>query len=149
MNLPEDDRIAPPAGDDGGVPELAEDQAPAVDGAEQELRSLRDDVEALIEDGKTYLEAELVYQKTRAAFVADRAKGAVIFGAIAVLIGFLALVGLTVGLIIALAPWLTAWGASAVVVGLLLVAALLAMRAASARWSRLMQAIESDPRLQP
>ena len=65
------------------------------------------------------------------------------------LIGFLALVGLTVGLIIALAPWLTAWGASAVVVGLLLVAALLAMRAASARWSRLMQAIESDPRLQP
>ena len=149
MNLPEDDRIAPPAGDDGGAPELVEEQARAGDDAEHELRSLRDDVEALIEDGKTYLEAELVYQKTRAAFVADRAKGAVIFGAIAVLIGFLALVGLTVGLIIALAPWLTAWGASAVVVGLLLVAALLAMRAASARWSRLMQAIESDPRLQP
>ena len=151
MNLPEDDRIAPPERGDDGLPALTEPPVPAAPEGygERELRSLRDDVEALIDDGRTYLETELVYQKTRAAFVADRAKGAVIFGAIAVLIGFLALVGLTVGLIIALAPWLTAWGASAVVVGLLLVAALLAMRAASARWSRLMQAIESDPRLQP
>jgi len=149
VNLPEDDRLAPPAGDEDGLPELVDDQAPAVDGAEPDLRSLREDVEALIEDGKTYLEAELVYQKTRAAFVADRAKGAVIFGAVAVLIGFLALVGLTVGLIIALAPWLTAWGASALVVGLLLIAAGLAIRAASARWRSLMQAIESDPRPRP
>ena len=47
-----------------------------------------DDVEALIEDGKTYLETELVYQKTRAAFVADRAKGAFIYGALAAVFGF-------------------------------------------------------------
>lgn len=144
MNLPEDDRIAPPAGGDAGLPELADPPPEAKDDGERDLRSLRDDVEALIEDGKTYLETELVYQKTRAAFVADRAKGAVIYGAVAIAFGILALIGLTVGLIIALTPLLTAWGASALVVGLLVVGALIAMRAANRRWNRLMQAIESD-----
>jgi len=148
VNLPEDDRIAPPDRGDDDLPAIEDDNpAPAGDGGD--ARSLRDDVEALIEDGRTYLEAELGYQKTRAAFVADRAKGAVIFGAVAVLLGFLALVGLTLGLIIALAPYLTAWGSSALVVFLLLLAAGLSMRAASARWSRLMQAIESGGRERP
>lgn len=105
-------------------------------------RSLREDVEALIEDGRTYLEAELVFQKTRAAYVADRAKGAVIFGAIAAVLAFLALIGLTVGLIIALTPLITAWGASAVVVAGLLLAALLSARKAGKSWSKLMAAIE-------
>lgn len=136
----------PPERGEGALPETAEPPTPADVDGEREPRSLRDDVEALIEDGKTYLETELVYQKTRAAFVADRAKGAVIFGAVAILLGFLALIGLTVGLIIALAPLLTAWGASALVVGMLIAAALIAARTAAARWNKLMQAIESDPR---
>lgn len=147
MTLPEDDRIAPPARGDAGLPEVPETPAPAEEGEVSELRSLRDDVEALIEDGKTYLETELVYQKTRAAFVADRAKDAVIYGALAAALGVLALIGLTVGLIIALAPLLTAWGASAVVVGLLVVTAWFFLRAASARWNRLMQAIDTEPEL--
>jgi hypothetical protein len=147
VNLPEDDRIAPPGRGDHGVPAIEEDKAPAAAGGEQDLRSLRDDVEALIEDGKTYLETELVYQKTRAAFVADRAKGAVIFGAVAILLAFLAVIGLTVGLIFALTPLLTAWGASALVVGLLVIGALVAGRAAAGRWNRVMQAIEgTEPR---
>ena len=149
MNLPEDDRIAPPDRGDGGLPEIAEPPAPAETDAERDLRSLRDDVEALIEDGKTYLETELVYQKSRAAFVADRAKGAVIYGAMAAAFGVLALIGLTVGLIIALIPLLTAWGASAFVVGLLLIAALIAMRVASRRWKMLMQAIDNGPEPKP
>ena len=148
MTLPEDDRISPPGRGDDGAPDIADPPVGLEDGGEGELRSLRDDVEALIEDGRTYLETELVYQKTRAAFVADRAKGAVIYGAMAAAFGVLALIGLTVGLIIALTPLLTAWGASALVVGLLVIAAFLAMRAASRRWKRLMQAIEDggEPR---
>lgn len=142
MNFPEDDRIAPPGRGDDGVPDIEYEKPPAAAGAEQDLRSLRDDVEALIEDGKTYLETELIYQKTRAAFVADRAKGAVIFGAVAILLAFLALIGLTVGLIFALTPLLTAWGASALVVGLLVIAAVVAGRSAARHWNRLMQAIE-------
>jgi hypothetical protein len=56
--------------------------------------------------------------------------------------GFLALIGLTVGLIIALTPLLTAWGASALVVLLLLLAAGLCVNSASKRWKRLMTAID-------
>ena len=146
MNLPEEDVIAPPDRGDDVVLVFDEDSEPEPEGTEHELRSLREDVEALIEDGKTYLQTELVFQKTRAAFVADRAKGAVVFGAVAVLLAFLALIGLTVGLIIALTPLLTAWGASALVVGLLIVAALIAAKAASGRWARLMHAIQDDAR---
>ena len=149
MTLPEDDRISPPGRGDDGAPAIADPPVGLEDGGEGELRSLRDDVEALIEDGRTYLETELVYQKTRAAFVADRAKGALIFGAVAALLGFLALIGLTVGLIIALTPHLTAWGASALVVALLLLGAWIAVGAASKRWAGLMQAIDGRADRQP
>ena len=147
MNLPEDDRIAPPERGDDGLPALTEPPVPAAPEGygERELRSLRDDVEALIDDGRTYLETELVYQKTRAAFVADRAKGAVIYGALAAAFAFLALVGLVLGLILALTPLLTAWGAGALVVGLLVFGAVGAVRTASRRWERLMQAIDTGP----
>lgn len=141
MTPPADAGIAPPVRDDADMPEAPE-EAPLAD--EGDDRSLLEDVRALIDDGKTYLEAELGYQKTRAAYVADRAKGVVVFGAIAALLAFLALVGLTVGLIIALSPWLTAWGASALVVALLLVSAGLAARAAAGRWNGLLREIGVD-----
>jgi len=147
---PEDAAIAPPSRGGDGLPELPDE--PAAEGsaaAEEHLRSLRDDVEALIDDAKTYLEAEIGYQKTRAAFVADRAKAALVCGALAVAFGILALIGLTVGLIFSLTPLLTAWGASALVVGLLAIAALLSLRAAGRRWNKLMAAIDSQPERQP
>ena len=126
------------------MPEPSDDAPPVAGDAD--VRSLGDDVRALIDDGKTYLEAELQFQKTRAAFVADRARSTVVFGAIAALLGLLALVGLTVGAIIALTPLLTAWGASALVVALLLAATALAARAAARRWRSLMDAIAGDAR---
>ena len=148
MTPGKDAGIAPPVRGDTGMPETIDETDP-VDEADGVDRSLLVDVEALIDDGKTYLEAELAYQRTRAAFVADRAKSAVILFAVAVLLGFLALIGLTVGLIIALTPILTAWGASALVVALLVVGALIAGKAAAGRWSRLMTAIEGKPEREP
>lgn len=106
-------------------------------------RSLFEDVEVLIEDGKTYLEAELNFQKTRARFASDRAKRTLIFGSVALVFGLLALIGLTVGLILALTPLLTAWGATAVVVGLLLVGAAVAGSAALRRGRELAGAFSS------
>jgi hypothetical protein len=144
--------IAPLVRDDADIQETSDDAPPAEgeglpgSGFEDEARSLLDDVRALIDDGKTYIEAELGFQKTRAAFVADRARSTVVFGAIAALLAFLALVGLTVGAIIALTPLLTAWGASILVVAVLLVAAALAARAAGRKWSSLMRAISGEPR---
>ena len=129
---------ADPAGlpDASGSPDYEDDEPE---------RSLVDDVEALIEDGKTYLEAELAYQKTRAAFLAEGAKGVALLGALGIAFVLLALIGLTVGLILALTPLITAWGATAVVVGLLLLGALLAVRTAAKRWSRMMAAVSEEP----
>lgn len=98
-------------------------------------RSLIDDIEALIDDGRNYVHAELSYQKTRASFVSNRIGKAVGFGVAAAVMGLLAAIGLTVGLIIALTPHLTAWGATALVVGVLLLVAVLLLRRASRNWA--------------
>lgn len=103
-------------------------------------RSLFEDVEAIIEDGRTYLDAEIQYQKTRAAFVADKAKDAAIFAAVGGSMALLALVALTVGLVIALEPHLTAWGAAAAVTGAWALLAMIFIRLAARRWQRLVGA---------
>jgi Flp pilus assembly protein TadB len=99
--------------------------------------SLIDDVKALVDDGKTYLEAELQFQKSRATFAVDRGKSGAVYGLAAAAVLHLALVALVVGAIFALTPLITAWGATAVVVGVLLVAGLLLGLAAKRRFARL------------
>lgn len=85
--------------------------------------SLVDEITTLFEDGKTYAEAEIAFQKSRAAFAADRIKGAVVFAVGAVILIHIALIALAVGLVFALIPLVGAWGATAIVAGLLLAAA--------------------------
>jgi len=108
--------------------------------AETPGHSLTDDVRALIDDGKTYFEAELQFQKSRAAFVADRSRSGAIYGVAALLLVHLALVALAIGLILALTPLITAWGATAVVVGALLVAGAILGLAAKKRFAGLSSA---------
>jgi len=118
------------------VEEIAHADSAAADEA-AENRSLVDDVEVLIEDGKTYLEAELNFQKTRALFVGERARGVALYGLIGFVFAWMALIGLTIGLIFALTPSLGGWGATGVVVAAWLVFAVLALRAAAGRWRQL------------
>ena len=77
--------------------------------------SLTDDILALLEDGKTYAEAEMAYQKSRAGFAANRFKGAIAFGLGAFGVLHLALIAMTVGLVIALIPHVGPWIATAIV----------------------------------
>jgi hypothetical protein len=109
-----------------------------------EARSLLEDLETLIDDGKTYLEAEANYQKSRALYIADSLPGIALNGAVAAALAFIALIGLTVGLIIALAPYLTAWGSSALLVGLEFVLALYFARKAAVRWNAIMAALGKE-----
>ena len=113
-------------------------------GASAETRSLFDDLEALIDDGRTYLEAEFTYQKTRASFVTDKLKKTVAFAVVALVIAFLAAIGLTVGLIIALTPHVTGWGATAIVVGGMLLIAYLMVRRAGRNWNAMMGVIKEN-----
>lgn len=77
--------------------------------------SLFDDLVALFDDGKTYAQAELAYQKSRGGFVANRVKFLVAYGAAALGVFHLALIALTVGLVIALIPLVGPWLATAIV----------------------------------
>ena len=94
-------------------------------------RSLIDDIGDLVGDAQTWFDAELGYQKVRAAFVGANLKQALALGLAAVLLILVAVMGLTFGLILALAPLVSAWGATAIVAGVLLLAALLCGRSAS------------------
>ncbi|WP_169829108.1 phage holin family protein [Tsuneonella mangrovi] len=99
---------------------------PAVESRLQEdatERSLSDDLFDLLDDGKTYAEAELQFQKTRATFALDMGRKGAGFALAALLILHLAVVTLAIGSVFALAPLLTPWGATAVVVCVLVVAA--------------------------
>jgi uncharacterized membrane protein YqjE len=118
-----------------------EEREPSLEAAEN--RSLIDDVEVLIEDGRTYLEAELNYQKTRGLFVADLAGQVAAFGVAGLVFALMALVALTVGLVIALTPPLGVWGATGVVVIVWLLVAVIAFTVAAGRWRQLMQSFGS------
>lgn len=104
------------AADDDTQPATAEGDA---------ARSLLDDVGDLVGDAQTWFDAELSYQKVRAAFVGANLKQAAVLGLAAAVLIVVAVMGLTFGLILALAPLVTAWGATAIVVGTMLLVALL------------------------
>jgi hypothetical protein len=82
--------------------------------------SLTDDIAGLIDSGKTYAEAEIAFQKTRAVLAGRSAANAAGKLVGALILVHIALVALAVGLIIALAPQITIWGAIVVVVGAIL-----------------------------
>jgi Flp pilus assembly protein TadB len=106
--------------------------------------SLYDDIAGLIEDGKTYAEAELAFQKARMSYAAQRGKSIATFGGLAIFLVLLALMALVLGLVLGLTPYLGAFGAmGAVVLGLLLVAGLCGMMVQS-HLARLKEAFAKD-----
>ena len=111
-----------------GPPDLPDDYEPYDDEGGPEGPSLTDDVMALIEDGKTYAEAELAYQKSRAGFAANRLKGAIAFGLGAFGVLHLALIAATVGLVISLIPLVGPWFATLIVTLALVVLGVIFLR---------------------
>lgn len=104
-------------------------------------RSLSDDLRQLAERGRTLAVAETAYQKARAAYAGKQVKTISLLGVFAFLFVFFGLMALTVGLVIALAPVLTAWGATAVVAGGLFLLALLCALTAASRWREMVAAV--------
>lgn len=77
--------------------------------------SLFEDLGALFEDGKTYAQAELAYQKSRAGYVGEQTKFAVAYGVGALGLFHLAAIALTVGILISLMTLVGPWIATAIV----------------------------------
>lgn len=111
------------------------------DDSEARERSLADDLRQLIDDGRALAEAELAWQKSRAAFAGQNARSILLWGALAMVLVVFALLALTLGLVIALTPQLTALGAAGAVFGGLMICALLAWAVASLRWRRVKRAL--------
>ncbi|MEL7689590.1 phage holin family protein [Citromicrobium bathyomarinum] len=111
---------------------------------EEPLGSLFDDAYALYEDGKTYLEAEVAFQKSRAGYASRETGSGVVFAMAALAFLHLALIGLVVGLIIALAPIIGPFVATAAVVGTLLVLMVIVGLVARARFKRVSRAFKGD-----
>jgi hypothetical protein len=116
------------------------DDISSADDVVPETRSLTDDIVALLDDGRTMVEAEVQYQKTRAAFAFDRGRAGALYGIIAFALIHLALVALVVGSVFALAPVIGAWGSTGVVMGILVVVGGLFGLAAKRRFARMASA---------
>ncbi len=109
---------------------------------EEPLGSLFDDAYALYEDGRTYVEAEVAFQKSRAGYASRETGSGVVFALGALAFLHLALIGLVVGLIIALTPMIGGFAATGIVVGTLLVLTAIAALVARARFKRVSQAFK-------
>ncbi|MCB2061821.1 MAG: phage holin family protein [Novosphingobium sp.] len=105
--------------------------------SEARERSLPEDLRQLAEDARALAEAEFAYQKSRAAFAGQETKRIATLGLLAAVLAFFALMALTFGLVLALTPPLTAWGATAVVVGGLFLLSALSGLLAAGRWRRM------------
>lgn len=116
-----------------GGHDAAQDDALPYEALSDEETSLSADIAALIDSGRTYAEAELAFQKTRAALAGDNAAKAIGELVLALVLLNIALTALAIGAVLALQPLITIWGAIAVVVGALLLGAGLLARSAKAR----------------
>lgn len=118
------DRLNPAGEPDAEAPSAADTTTEHIFGEDEPGdfdEGLFDEIAALIDDGRTYAEAEIAFQKTRGK-LAGRAVGkAVALALVALITLHIAVLALAVGLVIALEPLVTIWGAIAIVVGLLLV----------------------------
>lgn len=132
---------APPFDPVGATPAVDHVEAPVESGG---ISTLLSDVRQLASDAKSLAEAELAFQVSRAKVAGEAAQRIAIYGIVAFLFAFFALGGLVVGLLLALTPLITAWGATAVVVGALLLGAFACVGAAARRMSRLRDALAGD-----
>ncbi|MCJ2181831.1 phage holin family protein [Novosphingobium sp. 1949] len=98
--------------------------------ADLESLTLAEDLRLLAGEAKVLARAELAYQKSRAGFVAGKLRTITGLLVLSLALLFFAAVALVVGLVFALAPILTAWGAMAVVtLGFVVLAGLCALAA--------------------
>lgn len=105
---------------------------------------LIDEIARLFDDGVTYGQAELAFQKTRAR-LAGRAVGiAALCVTVALILVHIALLALAVGLVMALAPLVTIWGAIAIVVGVILLGAVWLLAKARSKASKISALFSSE-----
>lgn len=87
--------------------------------AEESDQSLIDDVRNLADDTRTAVEAEIAYQSARAKLAGLELRSIVLWGVLAALFGFVALLTMAIGVVLALMPVFGGIGATFFVVFIL------------------------------
>ena len=105
---------------------------------EGETVSLAHDVRQLAAEAKALAQAEVAFQKSRAAYVGSESKSIILLLVVAAVVLFFAIMALVVGVVIALGPVLGLWWAAAAVTLTLLAIALICAIIARARLRRMM-----------
>lgn len=100
--------------------------------------SLAQDLRQLVGEAKTLAQAELAFQKSRAAFVGAETRTIALLFVIAAVVVFFAVMAAVVGTVIALGPILGPWGAMAAVTVVLVLLAVICALNAKARIKRMM-----------
>ena len=121
---PTDDTPAAPAALNPNIGPPAPDAEHTTDD-ENSFLALKADITALVDDARNYTQAEIGFQKTRIGLVGKRGAHALGSVVLALVLLHIALIALAVGVVIALAPSVTFWGAIAIVVGVLLAGVML------------------------
>ena len=93
-------------------------------------RSLFDDVEDLLVDAKTYVDAELSFQKSRVKYAGLSLANAVLYGVIGAAVGLVALIALSIGMILTLMPLIGALASTVIVTAVLVLVVALSLRRA-------------------
>ncbi|MGF7152807.1 putative membrane protein YqjE [Novosphingobium gossypii] len=96
------------------------------------------DLRLLADEAKTLAQAELAFQRSRAAYVGAETRTIALLAIIAVVLVFFAFMAFVVGTVIALGPLLGLWGAMATVTVVLLAAAVLGALNARSRLRRML-----------
>lgn len=110
---------------------------------------LIDELKQLGGDARAYAEAEFAFQRARAGVAAKGLKDVALLGLVAFTVAVFGLGALVVGLLMALAPIVTAWGATAIVAGGLFLIAMILVLLAKARWTKTLAAISDDDGIRP
>lgn len=121
------------------------DETPATAEGDSGFMPLIAELRLLLQDATTFARSEIAYQTSRARVVGAGLRNIALLALFALIFVVFALGGLTVGLLLALTPLVTAWGATAIVVGTLLLGAALCLLAGLGSWRRMKRRLAGEP----
>ncbi len=98
----------------------------------------------LLDSGRDYAQAEIDRQKLRALMAGATARDVAILAVVAVVLLLCSLITLMVGLVLALSPYLTPLGATALVAGMGLVAVVMLALAAQRKVRSFLEGLSSE-----
>ncbi|MEL7197036.1 MAG: phage holin family protein [Pseudomonadota bacterium] len=138
--------------DDADAVGAVEDAKTGIEGDEEDSEappplfddSISGEIATLIDDGRNYAQAEIAFQKIRAKLAGKHIAIALACAIVAIVLLHIAFLALAVGLVIALAPLVTIWGAIGIVVGALIVLVIVLGLFAKSNGQRLASLFASD-----